>query len=54
MLKHKHTIGLQQVVLENEVRNGGKFRQSIRWISKNQVKLLAARLDKAEHIATNE
>ena len=51
MLKHKDAIGLQQSLLEDEIRNLGQLFQGIRRIGKDEVELLFARLDEAKGIA---
>ena len=51
MLEHQDTAILQQVLLENQSRDGGQFLECVRGIGKNKVELLFARFDIAEHIA---
>ena len=46
-------IGQQQLVLEDEVGQGGDLLQRIGWVGKDEVELLVARLEKAEHVATD-
>ena len=50
MLEDKHAFRLQQVALEDEARNLGQLLQGIGWIGEDEIKLLFARLDKAERI----
>lgn len=54
MLEDKDAIGLQQSAIYHQVGHGRQFWQRIGWIGKDQVKRLVTRLDKAEHIATDE
>ena len=49
MLEHQDTAILQQVLLENQSRDGGQFLECVRGIGKNKVELLFARFDIAEH-----
>ena len=53
MLEHQDSAILQQVLLENQSRDGGQFLEGVRGIGKNKIKLLFARFDIAEHIATD-
>ena len=52
MFKHKDAVILQQVVLKDEAGDGGQFLQGVGGIGKDEVKLLLARLDESERIAT--
>ena len=52
MFKHKHAIGTEHVVLEDEVGQLWQFGQGIRWVGKDKVELPAASLDEPEHIST--
>ena len=54
MLEDEDAIGLQQSAIYHQVGHGRQFWQRIGWIGKDQVKRLVTRLDKAEHIATDE
>lgn len=54
MLEDEDAIGLQQSTIYHQVGHGRQFWQRIGWIGKDQVKRLVTRLDKAEHIATDE
>lgn len=54
MLEDEDALWLQQSTIYHQVGHGGQFWQRIGWIGKNQVKRLVTRLDKAEHIATDE
>lgn len=52
MLEHEHTLWLQQILLENELWNGGQFLQGIGRVGEDEIKLLLARLDETKHITT--
>ena len=54
MFEDEDAIGLQQSAIYHQVGHGRQFWQRIGWIGKDQVKRLVTRLDKAEHIATDE
>ena len=46
-------VGQEQLALENEVGQGGDLLQGVGWVGKNEVELLVAGFEKAEHVATN-
>ena len=52
MFEDEDTLGLEQAFLEDEIRNLGQLFQGIGRIGKDEVELLFARLDEAEHVAT--
>ena len=52
MFEHEDTIGLQQSLLKDKTGNLGEFFQGIGRIGKDKVKLLLARLNETEHVAT--
>ena len=52
MFEHEDTIGLQQSLLKDKTGNLGQFLQGIGRIGKDEIKLLFARLDETEHVAT--
>ena len=54
MLYDKDAIGLEQIVLEDEVGDGIDVVKGIGRVGKDEVELLAATLDKPEHIAADE
>lgn len=53
MLEDEDAVGLQQVVGEDEVGNGGQLFQNIGWVGEDEVELLTAALHETEHIATD-
>ena len=53
VLKHKDAIVLQEALLEDQRGDGGQFLQGIGRVGKDEVELLLARFDKAEHVATD-
>ena len=52
VLKHEDAVVCQQVVVEDELRNGGQLLEGIGRVGKDEVKLLFAALDEAESVAT--
>ena len=53
MLEDEYTIGCQYVLSENHVGNLWKFLQRVGGIGKDEIKLLSARFDESEYIATD-
>ena len=54
MLNDEDAVGLEQIVLEDEVGDGVDVVKGIGRVGKDEVELLAATLDKPEHIAADE
>ena len=54
MFENEDAIFIQKVTIQNEVWNFREFLQSVRWIGKDEIKLLLAGSQEAEHIATNQ
>jgi len=54
MLEHEDTILVQQVAIQNEVWNLREILQCVRRVGKDEVELLLAALQEAEHVATNQ
>ena len=54
MLENEDSIFVQQVAIQYEVWNLRKFLQRVWWVGKDEIKLLLAGLQEAEHIATNQ
>ena len=52
MFENEYAIGLQEILLEYKGGNLGQLFQSVRRIGKDEVKLLLARLDETEGVAT--
>ena len=53
MLEDKYTIGCQYVLSENQVGNLWQFLEGVGGIGKDEIKLLSARFDESEYIATD-
>ena len=53
MLEDEYTIGCQYVLSENHVGNLWKFLEGVGGIGKDEIKLLSARFDESEYIATD-
>ena len=53
MLEDEYAIGCQYVLSENHVGNLGQFLQRVGRVGKDEIKLLSARLDESEYIATD-
>ena len=53
VFKDEDALVRQQLLFKDEVGNLGQFLQGIGRVGKDQVVLLLARLDEAEHIATD-
>ena len=53
MLEDEYAIGCQYVLSENHVGNLGQFLEGVGRIGKDEIKLLSARLDESEYIATD-
>ena len=51
VLKDEDAVVLQQLTFEDKVGEGRQFFQCVRRVCKDEVELLLARLDKAEHVA---
>lgn len=54
MFKNKDAVLVQQLVLKDNVGDGGKFGKRVRRICENKVELLATTLEKPEHISTDK
>ena len=54
MFENEDAALVQKVTIQNEVWNLREFLQSVRWIGKDEIKLLLAGSQEAEHIATNQ
>ena len=54
MFENEDAALVQKVTIQNEVWNLWEFLQSVRWIGKDEIKLLLAGSQEAEHIATNQ
>ena len=54
MLENEDSTFVQQVAIQYEVWNLRKFLQGVRWVGKDEIKLLLAGFQKAEHVATNQ
>ena len=54
MLENEDSTFVQQVAIQYKVWNLREFLQGVRWVGKDEIKLLLAGLQKAEHIATNQ
>ena len=54
MLEHEDTVLVQQVAVQYEVWNLGELLQCVRWVGEDEVELLLATLQEAEHVATNQ
>ena len=54
MLEDEESARTQHSLAEDELRNGRQRGQSVRRVGKDEVVLLLARLDEAEHIATDK
>lgn len=54
VLEDEETVRLQQVVLEDQVGYLRQLLQGIGWVGEDHVELLAARFEKAEHIAADQ
>ena len=54
MLENEDSIFVQQVAIQYEVWDLREFFQGVRWVGKDEIKLLLAGSQKAEHIATNQ
>ena len=53
MLEDEYTIGCQYVLSENHVGNLWQFLEGVGRVGKDEIKLLSARLDESEYIATD-
>ena len=53
MLEDENTIGYQYVLSENHVGNLWQFLEGVGRVGKDEIKLLAARFNEAEYIATD-
>ena len=54
MFENEDAIFVQKVTIQYEIWNFREFLQSVRWIGKDEIKLLLAGSQKTEHIATNQ
>ena len=54
MFENEDAIFVQKVTIQYEIWNLREFLQSVRWIGKDEIKLLLAGSQKTEHIATNQ
>ena len=54
VLKHQYAVGLEQPALKDKTRDGGQFGKSVWRVGEDDVKLLSARLDETEHVASYE
>ena len=54
MFENEDSIFVQQVAIQYEVWNLRKFLQRVWRVGKDEIKLLLAGLQEAEHIATNQ
>lgn len=54
MFENEDSIFVQQVAIQYEVWDLREFFQGVRWVGKDEIKLLLAGLQEAEHIATNQ
>lgn len=54
VLEDEQTAGAQHALAKDELRYGGQRGQSVRRVGEDEVVLLLARLDEAEHVATDE
>lgn len=54
VLEDEDAVGLEQAVLEHEVGNGGQLGQCVGRVGEDEVELLVARLEEAEHVAAHE
>ena len=53
MFEDEYTIWGQYVLSENQVGNLWQFLEGVGGIGKDEIKLLSARLDESEYIATD-
>ena len=53
MFEDEDAFGSEDVLLEYEVGYLGQFLEGVGGISKDEIKLLSARLDESEYIATD-
>ena len=51
MLEHQDAIRFQEPLLEDQAGDGGQLLQGVGRIGEDEVELLLARLDEAEHVA---
>ena len=54
MFENEDAAFVQKVTIQYEIWNLREFFQSVRWIGKDEIKLLLAGSQEAEHIATNQ
>ena len=54
MFENEDAIFIQKVTIQYEVWNFREFLQSVRWIGKDEIKLLLAGSQEAEYIAANQ